>query len=90
MVIDSNELHCFTEEVVLNMSISTLTVGSNTRCETLSDRTTVTGSLWLPAMGILTSSNVFSVFTSLPVQENYVLVLLSLQFSRALRKNAKY
>lgn len=60
------------------MSISTLTVDSSSRCETLSDRMTVTGSLWLPAMGILTSSNVLSVFTSL-----LVLVLLSLQFSRA-------
>lgn len=63
VVINSNELHCFTKEEGLEyMSISAVTASS--RCEALSDQTTVTSSLWSPAMGILTSSNVPSVFTS--------------------------
>lgn len=62
------------------MSISALTGGSSSQCETLSDRMTVTGSLWSPAMGILTSSNVLAVFASLLVHAKYVLLL---QFSPA-------
>lgn len=91
VVINSNELHCFTEEVGLEYVDIDLNCGLQLPMwEFIGSNDCYWQFMVALTMGILTSSNVLSVFTSLLVQANYVLLLLSLQFLSLHTSNARY